>query len=80
MADVVDNEAPATPVSVNDITKFVNYLRRVVPVLLEDADDAPENFTTALSERAAVECLKRFLGDPQVPVLLVQRMSMKGIA
>jgi len=81
MADSGDSEAPvqqAQTVAVSDVGKFAGYLRRAVPVLLEDAEDTPEAFAAALDERAVVDCMKRFLSDPQVPVLLVQRLSVKG--
>jgi len=81
MADVGDAEAPvqqAQTAAISDVCKFAGYLRRTVPVLLEDAEDTPEAFAAALDERAVVDCMKRFLADPQVPVLLVQRLSAKG--
>ena len=63
---------------VSDVGKFVTYLRSAVPKLLEDAEDTPKAFSAALYERAVVDCMRRFLGDPQVAVLLVQRHSAKG--
>jgi len=81
MAEAGDADSPtqhAPTVAVSDVTKFASYLRRVIPVLLEDAEDAPESFASTLSERTAVECMKRFIGDSQIPVLLIQRLSMKG--
>jgi len=81
MADSGDSEASvqqAQTVAVSDVSKFAGYLRRAVPVLLEDAEDTPEVFAASLGERAVVDCMKRFLADPQVPVLLVQRLSVKG--
>ena len=81
MADAGDGKAsdhPAQTVAVSDLGKFVVYLRRAVPMLLEDAKDTPEAFAAALDERAAVDCMRRFLGDPKVPVMFVQRHSAKG--
>jgi len=81
MADPVDSESPvqqAQTVAVSDVGKFAGYLRRAVPVLLEDAEDTPEAFAAALDERPVVDTMKRFLSDPQVPVLLIQRLSVKG--
>ena len=46
--------------------KFVKYLRRVVPVLLEEEDDVPEAFNKALQDRQYLENIKKFLSDPQV--------------
>jgi len=81
MADAGDGEAsdhPAQTVAVSDVGKFVVYLRRAVRLLLEDAEDTPEAFAAALDERAVVDCMGIFLGDPQVPVLFAQRHSAKG--
>ncbi|XP_053373809.1 cytoplasmic dynein 1 heavy chain 1-like isoform X4 [Mercenaria mercenaria] len=79
MADQADAEGqPAQPVqSVADPDKFIAYLCRCVPVLLEDRDDASATFKAALSDRAHGEQIKKFLGDPQTPTLLVQRSSTK---
>ena len=71
------DDHPDRPIC-SDVGKFVVYLRRAVPELLEDAKDTPEAFAAALDERAAVDCMRRFLGDRKVPVLFVQRHSAKG--
>ena len=61
-----------------EVSAFANYLRRVIPVLLEDVDDTPAPLVAALKERSAVECMKKFISDPQVPTLLIQRIAIKG--
>ena len=61
-----------------EVSAFANYLRRVVPVLLEDGDDTPAALVVALKEKNAIECMKKFLSDPQVSVLYIQRSSTKG--
>ena len=70
--------AAAATQAVIEVSSFANYLRRVVPVLLEDADDTPESLIAAVKDRTAVESMKKFLSDPQVPVLVVQRSIIKG--
>jgi len=71
--------AVATPVaSIIEVSTFANYLQRVIPVLLEDVEDTPEGLMICLKERPTVEIMKRFLGDPQLPVLFVQRQTVKG--
>jgi hypothetical protein len=81
MADQVEAEGqPAQPVqSVADPDKFVTYLERCVPVLLDDCDGTSASFKAALSDRNNVEQIKKFLSDPQTPTLLVQRSSTKGM-
>ena len=64
--------------TVIEVSAFANYLRRVVPVLLEDADDTPRSLVSALKEKGALDCMKKFLSDPQIPVLFVQRNTTKG--
>jgi len=73
-------EADAPPVqSVVDSTVFAEYLCRIVPVLLEDRESASATLKTALVEKQSAESIKKFLSDPQVAVLLIQRSSTKGI-
>ena len=83
MADSGDSATPpsqaTSTVAVVDVSAFSNYLRRVVPVLLEDAEDTPEALIIALKERSSIDSMKKFLNDPQIPVLLIQRTSAKGI-
>ena len=73
-----DSQQAASTQSVIEVSSFANYLRRVVPVLLEDADDTPEALILALKEKTAIESMKKFLSDSQVPVLLVQKQTTKG--
>jgi dynein heavy chain 1 len=61
-----------------EVSAFANYLRRVLPVLLEDGDDTPKSLVTALKEMQLLDCMKKFLSDSQVPVLYVQRNINKG--
>ena len=78
MADSAEADGqPAQPVA--DQAKFEAYLSRCVPVLLEDTDTASPAFKAALKDRQNAEQLKKFLGDPQSPTLLIQRSSTKGL-
>lgn len=81
MADKNDPDAgqqqAATQVVI-EVSAFANYLRRVAPVLLEDIDDTPEPLNIALKERTAIECMKKFLSDSQIPVLVIERQTSKG--
>lgn len=63
-----------------DLGTFLKYLRRVVPAVLEDEDDASKALETALDDLANHECIKKFLSDAQVYSLLVQKSTNKGIA
>ena len=72
-------EAQAATQAVVEVSHFANYLRRVVPVLLEDGEDTPAALVAALKERSSIEMMKKLISDPQVPVLFIQRMATKGI-
>ncbi|PRD30031.1 UNVERIFIED_CONTAM: Dhc64C [Trichonephila clavipes] len=60
-----------------DTNVFINYIKRVVPVLLEDDDEVHPALLTALSDKTNLEILKKFIGDPQCRALLIQRSSSK---
>lgn len=68
----------AQNVAVVDYNAFSNYLKKVVTVLLEESDDVPPAFTSALEEKDHAECIRKYLGDQQVRALFIQRNSSKG--
>ena len=70
------SEVPVQAVA--DHTLFLEYLCRIIPAFLEDRDSATATLKTSLVEKAHAECIKKFIGDPQTPVLLIQRSSTKG--
>ena len=76
MAETTDQDQSVQ--SVADITEFLVYLRRVVPVLLDDDDPDLAALQKAVSDKQTVEVIKKFLGDSQCPTLLIQRTSTKG--
>ena len=80
MADSGDADAAGqeTTQSLMEVSSFANYLRRVVPVLLEDVEDTPVGLVTTLKDKSSVDLMKKFIGDPQLPVLLIQRLTTKG--
>ena len=75
-ADASDTQAATQ--SVVEVSHFANYIRRVVPVLLEDVEDTPAALVAALKERPSIEMMRKFISDVQVPVMFVQRMATKG--
>lgn len=62
-----------------DFNQFIKYIKRVVPVLLEDDDDIHPSLLIALDDKNNIEILKKFIGDPQCRAVLIQRSSSKGI-
>lgn len=85
MADSTEQEvasAPQTaPVAVQavEVPTFLAYLRRVVPVLLDDDDPDVKALQAAVADKQHLEAIKKFLSDPQTPSLIVQRSSLKGM-
>ncbi|KAL3169663.1 hypothetical protein MRX96_015497 [Rhipicephalus microplus] len=69
--------APSEDVELADVGSLVKYLRRVVPVLLEEDEVLHPSLDTALGDKANLEVLRKFIADPQVKTLLVQRSSSK---
>ena len=82
MADSVDQEAPPQVqpdvVQALEVPAFLAYIRKVVPVLLDDEDPNLKALQTAFADKAHLEAIKKFLSDPQTPSLIVQRPSTKG--
>ena len=81
MADAPDEGAPPAPVvavqSV-EVPSFLSYLKRIVPVLLDDEDPNLKALQNAVTDKNHVEAVKKFLTDPQTLSLIVQRPSVKG--
>lgn len=79
MSETAEGE-PQSVQSVADISTFVAYIRRVVPVLLEDDDPDLRSLQKAVQDKNNIEIVKKFLSDVQTPALLVQRVAIKGMA
>ena len=83
MADNSDAEAAQGQGSASqalmDQSVLGNYIRRIVPVHLEDSDDTPAALVTSLKDKSTLDSMKKFISDPQVQCLLIQRQTTKGI-
>lgn len=71
----------AQNVSIVDYRAFNNYIRKAITILL--FDDSEELTSLKLEEaldenRANQECIKKFLSDPQVQTLYIQKCYTKG--
>jgi dynein heavy chain 1 len=74
-----DGPAVAESVAVVECSTFATYLKKAVTILLpEDEDVISPALTAALSDRNNQDCIQKFLSDPQVSCLLIQRASSKG--
>uniref|UniRef100_A0A1A8G9X4 Cytoplasmic dynein 1 heavy chain 1 n=2 Tax=Nothobranchius TaxID=28779 RepID=A0A1A8G9X4_9TELE len=61
--------------TVADASVLQKHLRKLVPLLLEDGGEATASLETALEEKSSVEQMRKFLADPQIHTILVERRS-----
>ncbi|KAM9149646.1 cytoplasmic dynein 1 heavy chain 1-like isoform 2-T2 [Pangshura tecta] len=72
-------EVPGSAVqNVADVSVLQKHLRKLVPLLLEDGGEVPAALEAALEEKGALEQMRKFLSDPQVHTVLVERSTLKG--
>lgn len=71
-----NNSQVSQTVATADVNVLIAYIKRIVPVL-EDEDVLHPSLISALEEKSNQECLKRFITDPQVRSLLIQKSSSK---
>ena len=64
--------------TVADSSVLQKHIRKLVPLLLEDGGEAPASLEAALEEKSSVEQMKKFLSDPQINSILVERTCLKG--
>lgn len=72
-------EVSASVQTVADTSVLQKHIRKLVPLLLEDGGEVPTALETALEEKSSVEQMRKFLSDPQVHTILVERSSLKGL-
>lgn len=72
-------EVSAAVQTVADTSVLQKHIRKLVPLLLEDGGDVPAALETALEEKSSVEQMRKFLSDPQVHTILVERSALKGL-
>lgn len=80
--DLVGESLPPAPadqvVQAVNVQVLIQYLRTVVPALLEEQDVLHPSFQDCLSDPAQVEKLRKFISEPQTKAILIQRASVKG--
>lgn len=64
-----------------ELPKFIEYLRNIIwsTLNLQDDDVTQPTLKAELEDRSNQECIKKFLNDPQVSSLFIQRSLSKGI-
>lgn len=70
--DVVHN------VIIVDYGAFANYIRKAVTILLPEENVVPPALNVALEDPDHQESIRKFLSDPQVSSLYIQRNCLKG--
>lgn len=79
--EAASDGGPSSPTppeaAVVDVKNFTNYLRRIVPLLLEGDPEIPLELDTSLKESLHVDYIRKFLADAQTRCLLVQRTPLK---
>lgn len=82
MGDSLEVEGPTVPENVTliEFPTFVKYLKRAVTIWIaeDDFDTIPPALDLALNDPQHQEELQKFISDPQVSCLFIQRSSSKG--
>lgn len=79
MTEVSDvGDSAQVQVSLADMNSFLKYLRKVVPVCLEEDAVSSSALETALTDKSHQEAVRRFISDPQTRAIFIQRSSTKG--
>lgn len=77
VSDGVGDQA-SVQVAFADVNNFLKYLRRAVPVCLEEDALSSPALETALTEKSHLEAIRKFISDPQTRAIFIQRSSTKG--
>lgn len=81
MADSLEPvEAPQETenVVIMEYSPFANYILKAVTILLPEEDVVPPALASAMEDRSNQECIKKFMSDPQIQALYIQRSCSKG--
>lgn len=80
-ASIEPNTTDEHSTSIVESSVFTQFLSKAVKLLLqEEGEDEIDNALAAcFEEKNHLECVRKFLSDPQVPTLFVQRGVIKGM-
>ena len=73
-------EASIPVVALADHQVLINYIKRVIPALLEDDNSIHPSLEAILHTESTADKLKKFISDGQMRSLLIQRLSSKGLS
>lgn len=70
-----ENQSPTSVVEVRDFVKFVV---NIVPAILDgESGAAPRELQQAFNDSSNLECIKKFIGDPQIRSLIISKSVLK---
>lgn len=73
------DENTTNSLSVMDSTVFVDYLKKTVSTILHgDKSATTSMLDLAFDEPTNIECIKKFLSDPNTSTIFVQKSVNKG--
>lgn len=73
-----DTSVETQNVAIVDYGEFANYIRKAATILLPEEDATAPALNVALEDKANQDCIKKFLSDPQIQALYIQRNCSKG--
>lgn len=73
-----DTSVETQNVAIVDYGEFANYIRKAATILLPEEDATAPALNGVLDDKTNQDCIKKFLSDPQIPALYVQRTCSKG--
>lgn len=83
MGDSLENpdaSVDAQSVPIADFGSFAEYIRNSASILLPEEDDSGSSaLKNAVEDKSNQECIRKFLSDPQVQALYIQRCCTKGV-
>lgn len=74
-----DSSVDAQSAPIVDYNSFANYIRKAATILLPEEDAVPPALNVALDDKGNQECIRKFLSDPQIQSLYIQRSCTKGM-
>lgn len=74
------DENTTNSLSVMEVDVFVNYLKKTVSTILHgDKAATTSMLDLAFDDSANLECIKKFLSDPNTATIFVQKSVFKGL-
>lgn len=72
------NDQATVQISAAEVSALVNLIKKVVPPILEEDAYLQPSLVNLLDDIHIQEKLRKFITDPQIKSLLIQRISTKG--